>query len=194
MIVRWPGVVKPATTSGQLVQLSDFMATFADLLGAKLPTTAGEDSISFLPVLRGVDQPVHDFIISASSPGVLTVRRGPWKFIAGNGAADAGGKKSNGELYNLSDDLGETKNLYNRNPRIVADLTALLEKAVDDGRTTPGPRESNDVPVAWRRFLLSSSAPFGPGKPADGLTAAQEKWTPRQKFSFFHDWGWMHDD
>jgi arylsulfatase A len=193
-IVRWPGVVRAGARSDQVVQLTDLMATFADVLGVKLPVNAGEDSTSFLPLLKGVDKPVHDFTISTSSPGVMTVRRGPWRFIAGNGSGDAGGKKSSGELYNLSDDLGETKNLYAQNPGIVADLTAILEKSVDDGRTTPGPQESNDVPVEWRRFLLSSSQPFGPGKPADGLTATQERWSPRQKFLYFGDWSWMHDD
>jgi arylsulfatase A len=193
-IVRWPGVVKADARNNQLVQMSDLMATFADVLGAKLPAHAGEDSISFLSLLKGDEKPVHDFIICASSPGVLTVRRGPWKFIAGDGGEDAGGKKSNGELYNLADDLGETKNLYAQNPRLVADLTAVLEKAVHDGRTTPGPLETNDVPVMWRRFLLSSSEPFGPSRPYDGLTPSQEKWTPWQKFAFFQDWSWMHDD
>jgi hypothetical protein len=42
-----------------------------------------------------------------------------------------------GQLYNLDDDLGEAKNLYNEKPEIVARLTALLEKIRNDGRSRP---------------------------------------------------------
>ena len=191
-IVRWPGVVKAGVRSNQLVQLADLMATFADLLKVKMPAHAGEDSVSFLPILRGDDKPVHDFIISASSPGVMTVRRGPWKFIAGDGGND--GKPSKGELYNLSADLGETKNLYAENPRIVAELTALLEKAVDDGRTTPGPKEANDVPVNWKHFLLGRNDPAPSPEKKSAAASAQDKLTPEQKFTLYQDWSWMHDD
>ena len=42
-----------------------------------------------------------------------------------------------GQLYNLDDDLGETKNLYSEKPALVARLTALLKKLRKDGRSRP---------------------------------------------------------
>jgi len=42
-----------------------------------------------------------------------------------------------GQLYNLETDPGETTNLYNEQPEIVAELTALLQKSIDDGRSVP---------------------------------------------------------
>jgi arylsulfatase A len=42
-----------------------------------------------------------------------------------------------GQLYNLDNDVGETKNLYNEKPDLVARLTALLEKVRNDGRSRP---------------------------------------------------------
>lgn len=59
-VVRWPGVVKPGSTCGQLVLQADYMATIADILDMKLPDTAGEDSFSLLPLLKREDQPVRE--------------------------------------------------------------------------------------------------------------------------------------
>ena len=42
-----------------------------------------------------------------------------------------------GQLYNLDDDVGESKNLYTENPQMVAQLTALLNKIRNDGRSRP---------------------------------------------------------
>ena len=43
-LVRWPGRIKANTQSAQIVCLSDLIATCADILHAKLPVNAGEDS------------------------------------------------------------------------------------------------------------------------------------------------------
>ena len=51
-IVKWPGVVAPGTTSRAMVSLVDVLATLAEIVGRPLPEDAGEDSVSFLPVLR----------------------------------------------------------------------------------------------------------------------------------------------
>ena len=52
-------------------------------------------------------------------------------------ARSANAAEPPGQLYNLDDDLGETKNLYNEKPELVARLTALLEKIRNDGRSLP---------------------------------------------------------
>ncbi len=50
-IVRWPSKIQVAGKSNQLVELTDLLATVADITGAKLPEGAGPDSVSFLPEL-----------------------------------------------------------------------------------------------------------------------------------------------
>src|SRR5262249_22970853 len=45
-LVRWPGKIKAGSTSDQLICLNDLMATCAEIVGAKLPDSAGEDSVS----------------------------------------------------------------------------------------------------------------------------------------------------
>jgi len=53
-------------------------------------------------------------------------------------------------LVILADDLGETKNLAAALPEKVAEMKALLEKLITDGRSTPGVAQRNDVEV--KRF------------------------------------------
>ncbi|QOV87378.1 sulfatase family protein [Humisphaera borealis] len=152
-IARWPTAVAAGTVCNQLVQQADLMATIADILGDKLPDNAGEDSFSLLPLLKGNDQPVRPNAVSAAMGGVPSVRQGHWKYIAapGSGGWGKGGDQSQPvQLYNLADDLAETKNLAAAMPEKVAELKALLEKLITEGRSTPGARQKNDVEV--KRF------------------------------------------
>ena len=55
-----------------------------------------------------------------------------------------------GELYNLAEDLSQSRNRHADEPERVRELTALLERFVTEGRSTPGPKQANDVPVRWR--------------------------------------------
>jgi arylsulfatase A len=147
-IVRWPGRVKPGSLSSQLVQQVDLMATFAEILGAELPDNAGEDSFSLLPLLEGKDQPIRDHGVSCSASGVPALRYGSWKIILGTpGHGGNGGGASNIHLYNLADDLGETKNLAAEMPEKVTEMQALMEKLITEGRSTPGGKQKNDVEV-----------------------------------------------
>lgn len=149
-IVRWPGVVKSGSVSNQLVYQADLMRTFAEVFGVPLPDTAGEDSFSLLPLLKGNDQPIRQNAVSASAGGVPAVRSGSWKYIPapGSGGWGTGGDTSQPvQLYNLADDIGETKNLAADKPEKVAELKELLEKLITDGRSTPGTLQKNDVEV-----------------------------------------------
>jgi len=156
-IVRWPGVVKAGTVCNQLVYQADCLRTFADLFGVNLPDTAGEDSFSLLPVLKGEDKPIRENAVSASVNGVPAVRLGSWKYIAtpGSGGWGTGGDQSQPiQLYNLANDLGETNNLAATLPEKVAEMKVLLEKLITDGRSTPGAPQKNDVDV--RRYPLAN--------------------------------------
>ena len=158
-IVRWPGKVKPGSVCAQLVQQSDLMATFAEALGARLPDNAGEDSVSLMPLLKGGERPVRENAVSASIQGTPAVRSGSWKYIPapGSGGWGKGGDQSQPvQLYNLADDLGETKNLAAAMPEKVAEMKALLEKLIIDGRSTPGVQQKNDVEV--KRYPANSAA------------------------------------
>jgi arylsulfatase A len=88
------------------------------------------------------------------------VRLGDWKFIASPGSGGWGKGEEQGQseqLYNLTDDLGETKNLAAAMPEKVAEMKALLEKLITAGRSTPGAKQKNDVEVV--RHPQSAPAP-----------------------------------
>jgi hypothetical protein len=137
------------------------MATCADILGAKLPHTAGEDSVSYLPVLLGqAKQPVRDSLVHHSINGSFAIRQGQWKLelCGGSGGWSAPRPGSPAEknlpttqLYDLSRDIGETNNLAAAHPELIERLTKLLEQQVARGRSTPGTPQSNTVPVVIRK-------------------------------------------
>ncbi len=149
-IVRWPGTVKPGSLCHQLVEQADIFRTLAEVLGTKLPDSAGEDSFSLLPLLHGEEKPIRENAVSASSNGLPAVRLGDWKYIPGPGSGGwgTGGDPSQPvQLYNLADDLGESKNLAATLPEKLAEMKAMLEKVITDGRSTPGAAQKNDVEV-----------------------------------------------
>lgn len=167
-VVRWPGHVK-AGVSDALVGQIDFMATFAELTGAIVPTTQGEDSVSFLPVLKGEQPNIRRSIISQSINGSFAIRDGQWKLClcAGSGgwSSPKPGKEEAGlpavQLYDLAKDPGEKTNLQADYPERVAAMRAELEKMITQGRSTPGEALKNDVPV---QALKKSAAAKAKGK------------------------------
>lgn len=160
-IAQWPGRVKAGSTSDQLVCLNDFLATCADILAAKLPGTAAEDSVSLLPVLLGrAMKPVRDTLVHHSIDGSFAIREGRWKLelCAGSGGwsaprpgTPAEAKLPGTQLYDLSRDIAETNNLAATQPEIVARLTKILEDQVRLGRSTPGMPQTNTGPVVLRK-------------------------------------------
>ncbi|MSU24275.1 MAG: arylsulfatase [Opitutus sp.] len=166
---RWPGKIKPASTSTQLICHVDLLATCAELLSAPLPPNAGEDSVSILPALRGTDRaPLHEAVVHHSIHGMFSIRQGSWKLelCPGSGGwaapGDADARKRGLpeiQLYDLATDLAEAKNVHAENPAVVSRLKALLERTIADGRSTPGPRQPNDVPIDLLKTKASATNP-----------------------------------
>lgn len=139
-LARWPGKIKAGSQCDHTICLTDFLATSAEIAGAKVPDNAGEDSFSILPYLLATAKaPVRDAVIHQDMKGTLSIRQGPWKLIF------AGNEKN--ELYHLQDDLSETKNVAAAHPEVVKRLTGLMQKFIADGRSTPGPAMKNDKPI-----------------------------------------------
>jgi arylsulfatase A len=141
-LVRWPGTVKPGSVCDETVCHTDLFATAAAILGAKVPDTAGEDSVSLLPLLKGEkpERPSREAVVHQASDGTLAIRRGKWKLIFA-GPPDAPAD----ELYDLAADLGETTSVATNHPEVVQQLTKLMERLIADGRSTPGAKQPNDV-------------------------------------------------
>lgn len=70
LIAHWPGKIEPSVC-GDMVDASDFLPTFMDIAGTKLPDDAVADGISFAPRLFGHPGPVRksSFIWYDPRPG-----------------------------------------------------------------------------------------------------------------------------
>ena len=139
LVVRWPGHVPPGK-SDELVCLVDMLATFASLTGQPLPREAGPDSFNLLPILLGQKstKPVRQSLIEQARQ--MGVRQGQWKLVMDGGPRQRGKKgraDAGAELYNLAEDLSESRNVAAQQPEKVKELTAVLKQARDNGRTRP---------------------------------------------------------
>jgi arylsulfatase A-like enzyme len=163
-IARWPGKIQAGTVSDETICHVDFIATVAAILGEKLPDDAAEDSVNVLPVLFGekLSAPIREATVHHSAQGKFAIRKGDWVFIDAPSGDDNGGhgepqwlKEERGytqhphlgELFNLREDLTQSLNRYAEKPEVVRDLKTLLEKYINEGRSTPGAPQQNDVAI-----------------------------------------------
>lgn len=153
LIIRWPEVVQANSTCDQLVGLTDIYATIADCLDATPPTMSCEDSISFLPALKGQSLPTsRDGIIHHSVSGHFAYRTPKWKLILARGSGGWSSPNENkskdqpeAQLYDMRSNRNESGNLYRSRPEVAAELLAKLQRDVSNGRTTPGVDSPNDI-------------------------------------------------
>lgn len=159
-IVRWPGITPPGSQSNCLVSLADLYATLAEYFSADISDDAAEDSISSLSLLRGETKPVREDIVYSCLMGNLAIQKGPWRldFLPGCGGAsemfnncDYSGVPPV-QLFNMSGDIGEQWNLAEQHPDIVRELTELMQKYIETGRSTPGTSQLNTGGNRWAQI------------------------------------------
>ncbi len=134
LIIRWPARIRAGSTSQQLISSVDFYPTFLELVGGQDPVDQVIDGQSFVSTLTGVERdsdraifwhyPVYHHDIPASA-----VRKGDWKLIQFL-------NDNHTELYNLSQDIGETQDQSKDQPDKTNELLNLLE----EWRTASGAR------------------------------------------------------
>lgn len=126
-IVKWPGKVKAGSTSNHVSAFWDWLPTFAELVGKSAPDQI--DGISMLPSILGkTAQASHDHLYWEFHElgGRQAVQKEGWKLVKYQ-IKDT--EKMTVELFNLSVDPGETKNLSAENPEKVKELEELIRKA-----------------------------------------------------------------
>ena len=151
-VASWPNGIPAGSERAQTLCLSDLMATAAELIGEKLPDDMGEDSVSELAVWQGgSDAPVRDYTVHHSIDGSFSIRRGKWKLELCKGSGGWSDPKPGEEpadapdmqLYDLSADISERRNLISEHPDIVKELTDKLIEYIKNGRSTPGAPQPN---------------------------------------------------
>lgn len=126
-IVRWDGKVAPGTVNHHISAFWDMMPTFAELTGQTETWTQPTDGVSMLPTITGTGtQKEHDYLYWEfhEEGGRQSVRKGPWKLIR---------QRINTspvlELYNLDEDLAETKDLAAKHPLVVQEMVEIMDAA-----------------------------------------------------------------
>ena len=132
-IVRWPGKIAAGAVSERVTGFEDWLPTLLELTGAASITPKDLDGHSFAPTLLGKAQEARPFLYREfpGYGGQQSVRVGDWKAVRQNlkpGPKSALKPNLAVELYNLRDDLAETTNVADKNPELVAKLTALLRE------------------------------------------------------------------
>ena len=126
LLIKWPGVVKPGTTSAAPVTSVDYFPTISEVTGLDLPNDRAIDGLSLVKHLRSQGKQKLDrdaiywhFPHYRHNPGPYSIiREGDWKLI----------KFYEGptELFDLKNDLGETRNLASAMPGKVRELEGRL--------------------------------------------------------------------
>jgi arylsulfatase A-like enzyme len=156
-VVVWPGHINPATTSEVLLSSVDFYPTLLAMCGLKPRDGLTLDGVDQTPALLGKG-PVREQVfchfphgtpnqslhVPGSLPGTY-VRRGDWKLLRFFADNDDGSDRL--ELYNLKDDIGETKNLAGEQPTLASELNALVGEFLA--------RTEAVIPVRNPNFVLS---------------------------------------
>ena len=163
-IVEWPKNALKNVSTDRTISTTDFFATCAEVSGYKIKDTEGEDSYSMLPLITNKNEnEIREYIVYHSIDGSFAIKHGDWKLCT---TAGSGGwsypkpqdiKKENldlpaMQLFNLKDDISETKNLITENPEKAAELKAALKKIILDGRSTKGAIQTNEKMDDWKQI------------------------------------------
>jgi len=182
LIAHWPGVIPSGDRCDALVGLNDLMATFGELVAGEVPSEEVTDSISFANLLHdpAADGTRRELVMQ-SAMEVFVVRDGAWKLclspdsgapeqheiepltedawrdaLTSFGAAPTRDDLTRHpfvQLFDLTNDPHEDRNLAAEHPARVANMVALLERQIQDGRSIPGPRSENGKRVLIHQRL-----------------------------------------
>ena len=134
-IAWWPGRIKAGSVTNATAMTMDLMPTYLELAGIA-PTLAPNpkplDGISLAPLLfEGKSLPNRTLFWRYAKS--YAARSGPWKLVASEGKAP--------ELYNLENDLGETRDLASQQSALVQKLRSELAAWEEDVASGAGKRE-----------------------------------------------------
>jgi arylsulfatase len=126
LIARWLGKIPPGRESDHVAAFWDILPTLCQVADINVP--ANLDGISFVPTLLGnADQVKHEFLYW-EFPGYdvqQAVRVGAWKAVR----SGVNERESAFELYDLSSDIGEKRNVAAEHPDVIKQITKIAHAA-----------------------------------------------------------------
>jgi arylsulfatase A-like enzyme len=131
-IVQWPARVKPGVSDALIGQL-DLVRSLATFTGADVPAGAARDSENMLPALLGESKTGRSQLVEQAAS--LSLRQGRWKYIAASKGPAVNpntntemGADLQPQLYDLSADSGERKNVAGDQPARVKQMADTLRR------------------------------------------------------------------
>ena len=138
-IMRWPGRIPAGRVCSEIAATIDLLPTLAKLVGLDLPDDRAIDGKDIWPLMAGEEgaRSPHELYCFYRGAGLQAVRSGKWKFHLPRG----GKRKRPGQLYDLSEDIGEKSNVAEQNPDVAKRLeerARAFNKALQANRRPPG--------------------------------------------------------
>ena len=125
-MARWPGKIQAGSVISEPFWSPDILVACAELAGARLPDDRRYDGKNPLPLLtQGASSPHESFFFVFRKHAAL--RQGDWKIVRGN-------PEQSWQLFNLADDLEESRNLAPSRPERVSQLEAVFADWEDSAR------------------------------------------------------------
>lgn len=155
----WPGRVPASSVCDELVTAMDVLPTFATLAGGQVPDDRIIDGKDVSPLLLGKPdaKSPHEAFFYYRGERLDAVRSGPWKLFA------------NGRLFDLSEDIGEQKNVAQQHNDVVNRLRGYLDRTREDlgdgdrpGKNCRAVGVAQDPRTILPRPGLESDAAFAP--------------------------------
>ncbi len=140
-LASWPGTIAPGTTDA-LVCHVDLHASFAALTGQGLDAAEAPDSLNVLDALLGRGQQGRTELVVEGVQGKTLLRQDDWVFIPPHDGPAVNkltntelGNAPEPQLYDLSADLGQVRNVAADHGDIAQRMSARLEQIIASKQT-----------------------------------------------------------
>jgi arylsulfatase A len=138
-IALWPGRVPAGTETAEVASMMDLLPTFVKLAGGTVPTDVTIDGRDIWPLMSGETgaKSPHEVFYYFNATDLKAVRDARWKL-----------EVDTGKLYDLVEDIAESKDVSKQHPDVVARLHQVAAAAradLGDGQPGPGCREPGMV-------------------------------------------------
>jgi len=174
-IAWWPGKIEATSTCDAMLSEMDILPTLVKLAGGKVPSERKIDGVDMWPQLSGQSKESPREALFYFVWGSLeAVRSGPWKLAIAaqkdeeEKSSEKGpteSTKKEQRLYNLDEDIGETKDVADKNPEVVKRLQDLIAKIdADIGGVDKGSNKKTVYPGVRAASKIADPKPLVMGE------------------------------
>ena len=135
-VMSWPRVIEPGIDTYRIVSSMDIFSTTVELAGAAIPTDRVIDGVNLIPYLTGEKhgQPHEVLFFRRADRGFWSLRYGDYKWVENKvkNKKNMGKEPEGGGLYNIQNDISESKELSSRMLEKKDELSKLYKKLTRD--------------------------------------------------------------